>query len=130
MRLLLTVGPQPFRMTGAPLAAAVAALEFAPRPILPAAWFTRQAQKVVLAGESFDLPADAFACAALGRTLLVYHNPLRRDTFGLGAVHPRRFTLHAASDAVPLLIEADAVGSPLAEQVRSGRFRRIDVELA
>lgn len=120
----LAFGPRPFRLQGSELV-------YAPQPVLRGDFFTEEPQKVVVqAGPTqtqvVSIPANAFAYRFLGSTLVVYHNPDRRDTFGPDRVHIQSFrlldaegkTIETAGSIVPL---------PLSTQIREGAFPRIDV---
>lgn len=117
LSILLAVGQRPFRLDGGELC-------FAPQPTLPGAWFTTQPTTVRLRGRDFELPADAFAIALLGHTLLVYHNAARRDTFGPDAVAPTTIGLDDQSPT-----RAADLRGPAAEALRAGQHGRVDVWL-
>ncbi len=108
------------------------ALHCALRPILPASFFTRRATQRVLqranGPETVTIPKDACAFVLLGGTLVVYHNPLRRATFGLRGVTPQRYTLTDRRGTVHAITGA-TIGAEKAEQIRAGAFTRIDVHL-
>lgn len=115
--LLLTVGRQPFTVQEGTLV-------FALRPALPAEWFTQEEVDVSWREQSVRIPKDAFACALLGSTLLVYRNPDRRDTFGSKAARPVRYLLDDGHE-----IGAPEISGSLAERIRNREIRRIDVWL-
>jgi len=112
----LTLGLQPFRFDGE--------LQLKLEPILPAEWFTHEPQIVTWRDGEETIPSDAFACAVLGHTLLVYHNPDRRDTFGPQGVSPRRYEFDGA-----VSWSGDTLPGEIAERVRSRKCKRIDVRL-
>jgi hypothetical protein len=61
------------------------------RPVLPGWLFTKGKRTCYYYDNdgSFQpvvIPTNAFAFKFIGRTLVVYHNPERKDTFGEGAV--------------------------------------------
>lgn len=127
MWLHMNIGPQPFL----PTEGDDVALRFA--PTLPAWWFTTEEVTrpwVDAAGaeHSIRVPADAFAWLFLGKTLVTYRNPKRRDTFGKRGVRPRQIQLHDAGGQVHRW-DGDTVPAPFARQVRDGYVPRIDVEL-
>jgi len=74
------------------------------------------------------LPAHSAACALLGATLLVYINPEGRDTYGQAAVQPCRYRLYGR-DGSEQIAESQYLERKIAEALRAGRFRRIDVVL-
>jgi hypothetical protein len=118
MWLLMTIGPRPFRL------GAGGDIEFAVEPVLPGAWFTTGARSVTWTEADGSIPANAFGCALLGHTLLVYHNEARRDTFGPDAVRPMRYQLDGQTEVSAARLEAD-----LASRLRDRQVRRLDVWL-
>ncbi|MGE5598788.1 MAG: hypothetical protein ACM3XS_05365, partial [Bacteroidota bacterium] len=102
-------------------------------PILSASFFGREERRIEIAGEdgrvrSHLLPADSYAAMFLGRTLVVYANPGRRDTFGADAARIESTKLTAGNGEV-LQVAGPAIAGEWARQVRSGRIERIDVLL-
>lgn len=121
---LLAFGPRPFRLQGSELV-------YAPEPALRGDFFTEEAQEVEVQfcptqSRVVSIPANAFAYRFLGSTLVVYHNPERRDTFGPDRVHIHGFRLQSA-EGKTIELEGSVVSSPLAAQIRDGVFPRIDV---
>jgi hypothetical protein len=117
MWLLLTVGPQPFYVEQNHL-------RFRVRPTLPGGWFTLHNTTLRWQEANVEIPAGCFAGALLGSTLLVYHNPARRDTFGLNAVAPTRYVLDNATQ-----IDGDTLDEDVATRLRNREIRRMDVYL-
>ena len=64
----------------------------------------------------------------MGKTLVVYHNKDRRDTFGPKAVEVRRITLQY-KDKKPEDLVGSTIPSPFALDVRDGKVERIDIYL-
>jgi hypothetical protein len=64
----------------------------------------------------------------LGGTLVVYHNPLRRDTFGPRAVTPQRYVLTDRDGAIKEVAGA-TLDATHADAIRAGRIARMDVQL-
>ncbi len=125
--LLLTVGERPFYVDGhtdVASSGASGALRLRLQPALPAAWFTTAPQRVRHGARDVELPADTFACTLLGSTLLVYHNPQRRDTYGPAGVRPARYVLDEREE-----FTGDALPAAAAERIRHRQCRRIDVWL-
>jgi len=114
MRLLLCAGERPFRLDEK------GGLIFEPKPILPAWLFTK---------EEAAFPKDSFAFSFLGSTLIVYHNPRRRDTFGKKGVKPVSFILTKKSREETTL-KGSIIPAPVAAKVRGGFYDRIDVVLS
>jgi hypothetical protein len=117
----LFLGPSPFAFENE-------SLVFRPEPLLSNSFFTAQEQAVDPFGFREVLPAGSAACALLGSTLLVYLNPMRRDTFGHGGVTPRRYRLYRQDGEVQT-VEGRQLQGREAEALRLGRFRRVDVVL-
>ena len=81
----------------------------------------------VLAGWLFDRQGN-YSFNFLGKILVTYHNPRRKNTFGKDAVKPKRIILQD-KNALPLTIASDTIPPPYAQEVRSSQIRRIDVYL-
>ncbi len=90
-------------------------------PILPSWFFSRRAQH--------GLPKDIYAFKFLGATMIVYHNPKRKDTFGPGAVKPLRHVLSYIGRKNKVTIEGPHLSGAVAEDVRSRKVERIDITL-
>ncbi|MFH1725672.1 MAG: cellobiose phosphorylase [Elusimicrobiota bacterium] len=124
--ILAAAGPRPLRE------GAGGRLELALEPRLPGWLFTRRrcvrrwhdAQDGWL---DVEVPANAFAFKLLGRTLVVYHNPARKPTYGPKGARPASYRLEYRDGRT--VEAAGAVASPHAEAVREGAVRRIDVTL-
>lgn len=100
-------------------------------PVLPGLLFLEHEKQCrVPAGGTpvcMTFPANTFACRLFGKTLAVYHNESRRDTFGKEGVKVLRAELCGSGDAVQ--IEGNVIPAPYAQKVRAGGFDRIDVLL-
>ncbi|MCX7847565.1 MAG: hypothetical protein N2595_06030 [bacterium] len=102
------------------------------QPILPAELFTRRA--VTRTWESLEgrqtvtIPAHACAFVILGGTLLVYHNPQRRATFGPRAVTPATYHVRMR-DGSTCTVAGPWLPTELALRLRTGEVARVDVEL-
>ncbi len=75
------------------------------------------------------VPKNALAFMFLGKTLVVYHNPKRLDTFGKLRATVKKVTLKKASGDAIAEFRGDTVLSPFAGRVREGLVPRIDIEL-
>ena len=66
----------------------------------------------------------------LGYCMVIYHNhnPARRDTFGDGAVEPRRVALELGEGKTAKL-DGSVIRSPYAAMVRAGQVKTIHVFL-
>jgi hypothetical protein len=117
MWLLLTLGKTPFFVEDGELS-------FRLRPVLPGEWFTRERRSVHWKHNGVEIPENAFGCAFLGTTLLVYHNESRRDTFGPNGVAPVRYQLDTREQ-----IDGEMVCGAIAERIRNREYERLDVWL-
>jgi hypothetical protein len=103
-------------------------LLFRPAPVLSKSFFSTSEQCVTPFDFEETLPADSAACALLGGTLLVYINPTRQDTYGDAAVSPCRYLLHGRDGGIQT-VEGPHLEGQVAEALRQGQFRRVDVVL-
>ncbi|MEA3305344.1 MAG: hypothetical protein U9R52_00860 [Candidatus Omnitrophota bacterium] len=128
MWLLMCLGKRPFLIDGE------GRLSFELKPALPGWLFTKE--------ESFScfyfqgsrkkivkLPGGVFAFCLLGKTLVVYHNYKRRDTFGRSAARPKSIILKK-KNKTGLEFTGNRVPPPYAQKVREGFYDRIDVKLS
>lgn len=125
---IMCAGPQPFFLDENH------ELNLRLRPVLDESFFTAQPTvRQVWDGEreleTVEIAENSFAFKFLGHTLVVYANPERRPTFGVIGVQPVAYRL-SFRDGSSVDGEADVLGWSLAEQVRAGKVRRIDVSLA
>jgi len=74
------------------------------------------------------IPTNAFAFKFIGRTLVVYHNPERKDTLGESAVKTISYQLTYLNGKEKTVL-GESLDMPLALDVREGRVQRIDVFL-
>jgi hypothetical protein len=118
----LFLGPTPFVFEDGKLL-------FRPAPVLSKSFFSTSEQCVNPFGFKETLPADSAACALLGATLLIYINPERQDTFGDAAVRLCRFLLHGR-DGIMQTVEGRHLEGQVADALRRGHFRRVDVVLS
>ena len=101
-------------------------------PILPAWLFTKEPKTRTLVSEEegereIAVPGNGFAFRFLGRTIVVYHNPERKDTYGDGAkVTAYRLTYR---DGRTSEVAAGTLATRDALDVREGRVARIDAFL-
>jgi hypothetical protein len=128
MRVLMCIGERPFKLYDK------GSILFEFKPILPAWLFTKEesSSTFYFSGgrkEEVKLPRDSFAFSFLGTTLVVYHNPKRRDTFGKKGVKPIAFTL-MGKNREQLELKGDTIPGSIALKIRDGFYDRIDVTLA
>ncbi|MDD4183461.1 MAG: hypothetical protein PHT53_06545, partial [Candidatus Omnitrophica bacterium] len=100
------------------------ALKFS--PILKSELFTKQEQKIEFAGKSQIIEKDCLAFKLFSKTLVVYHNPSRKDTFNKNCTVNK---IVVAEGVKKYTIESDSIKSPLAQRIREARADYIDIYL-
>ena len=125
--LLMTVGKKPFFMNKNHQ------LQFSLQPILPAWLFTKEETvhnywKENTGWEEETIPAKCFAFNLLGRTLVIYHNPEQRPTFGQDAVQVRQYSIKYDNGDI-LEIQGDTVSEPISKDIRDKKINRIEILL-
>lgn len=122
--LRIAFGPAPFECGAEPV--------FRPRPVLPGWLFTDADRNITWLEDRTEhklyLEKGAFAVVLLGGTLVVYHNPARRDTFGPAAVAVRGFDL-TDRQGKTVAVAGSSLDGMLVDAVREGRWQRIDIRL-
>ena len=93
-------------------------LEF--KPVLPGWLFSQK--------EEDGFAKNTFAFKFLNKTLVVYHNPKRKDAFGPDAAKPKEIIVQA-EDKSNISLRASCIEAPLAGDIREGRAARIDIFL-
>lgn len=94
-------------------------LEF--KPILPAWLFSDK--------EEGSFPKNTFAFKFLNKTLVVYHNPKRKDTFGVSCAAVKEIVIEYL-DKKRFVFKSSLLRSPYTNDVRDGKISRIDIFLA
>ena len=119
----MAMGPKPFDLDHA------GHLTFGLEPRLPGWLFTNEkTQLSVDDQEVVSIGENTFSFHLFGDILVSYHNPLRRDTFGENSVRPAAWKITDFRGNVDVS-EGPILGADLALKIRSGRIKRIDVEL-
>ncbi|MCG2704705.1 MAG: cellobiose phosphorylase, partial [Candidatus Omnitrophica bacterium] len=90
------------------------------KPVLPAWLFTKEGNR---------FPKDSFSFSFLGGTLIVYHNPKRRDTFSKNGVKAASYILRK-KNGEEVVLKGNVIPSPVALEIRDGLYERIDVALS
>lgn len=124
MLLLMAMGPKPFQLDED------GDLTCALKPALPEWLFTQEDASLTLAGydEAFHLPQDSFSFMFLSRTLVTYHNPKRKATYGPQGVTPHEWRLTLKNGKVETFSGSQLPGE-MAQKVRNRRVTRIDITL-
>ncbi len=114
MWLLMNIGLKPFAMKGGELT-----LTFA--PLLPSWLFTDK--------EKGELPANTYAFKFLAKTLVVYHNPMRKDTFGAKAATAIKIILTYPDNRRKIELTGSMIVGSIAQEIRQGHLKQIDIIL-
>lgn len=116
----LFLGAQPFVLESGRLC-------FKPSPLLASDLFSIAPRTVQLFGQEEWLPANSASCVIFSKTLLVYINAARKNTFGNNAPRPVAYRLYESNHLKPL--EHAALDGEMALWIREGKFRRIEIVL-
>ena len=123
--LLMNAGVNPFSLN----AQDELVLNF--QPVLSEELFTTKATKnhfhTAEGCQEVSVPKDAYAFNFLGSTLVVYHNPGRKATFGKGAAKIKKIELTYPQKKNSVSISGATIGAPYAQDVRDRNVSRIDV---
>ncbi len=123
MWLIMNVGQNPFGLDQEKK------LTLAFRPVLPAWLFTTQetAMEWNDIREKVALPANTYAFNFLGKILVVYHNPRRKNTFGQQKASIKSIRLTYPDRKKQIDLDQPVIGFPHAQQIRNREVERIDV---
>lgn len=128
MWLLMNAGETPFTLNNKN------ELVFRLAPALPREMFTQRKTQLIVDHENVrtaeELPANSYAFKFLGKTLVVYHNPGKKNAFGSQGVQPVEYRLFYADTGESQLINGPSVHGQMARDIRDGKVARIDVKLA
>lgn len=124
MAIIMCCGREPFFVDKGKLC-----LRFS--PILKSEMFTRKPEvgQIFLGSktEEVKVPANSFCFKFLGKTLVFYHNPQRKDTFAPGmAVRKIRITYPGGKSYI---FDTSYIPYPHSLNIRSGQVLQIDVYL-
>ncbi len=125
--IFITSGIKPFSVSEGRLC-----LKF--RPAIAADMFTKEASGVKIylpdgSKEEVNIPGNCFAFKFLGNTLVIYHNPDRKNTFGVKKAAIVSHLLEYYDGRKKELLSGE-VKEPYASDIRNGKVRKIDVILA
>ncbi len=115
MWLWMNVGQRPFSLDAAEK------LSVSFQPVLPGRLFTKKS--------SGNIPKDSYAFHFLGNTLIVYHNPKRKDTFGKNAVRAQKIILSYSEKSAPVTLQSTVISAPYSYDLRDHKIHRVDIEL-
>ena len=78
--------------------------------------------------QKIALPKNSYAFNFLGSTLVVYHNPKRKDTFG-----PKKASIDnmilTYPDKGQVAVQSSIIPSPYSNDIRDGKLARLDIFL-
>lgn len=125
--LMMSFGQRPFRLNSA------GELQLGFAPVLTPEFFTKEASQATVVWVSgvtktYELSANVYAAKFLSKTLVVYHNPNRKKTFGPDVARIVRIDL-TGWDGSRTSFDGAVIPSEWAEKVRKGLAERIDVEM-
>ena len=124
--LLMTVGEKPFAFNDDKK------LTFKLRPALANWLFTRQENTIQLYSnnkcQEIILPANTFSFMFLGKILITYHNPERKNTFGINGVQPSRYTL-TDSNLKTFTFSTDCLEGDIVQVIRNRMIQKMDIVL-
>lgn len=123
---LLVFGPHPFKYSDGELI-------FNPQPALEADFFTGEEREVTIQWSEREkktlvIPAHSFAYRLLGHTIVIYHNPEKKNTFGNGRARIKEFVLTIKDQEVN--ISGELIAGEYAEMLRKGEVDQLDVYLS
>ncbi|MDD3375380.1 MAG: hypothetical protein PHY73_06645 [Candidatus Omnitrophica bacterium] len=126
MWLFMNVGIKPFSLDKN----GKLQLEF--KPILDKSMFTTKPTTACFRDLSkkwctISLPENTYAFNFIARTLVVYHNSERIDTFDQSKFKIKKIVLSFANDKKNIELESQIIPSPYAERIRNGECECIDV---
>ena len=90
------------------------------KPVLPSWLFTKKKEA--------DCGKSTFSFKFLGKTLVVYHNPLRKNTFGREAAKIKTVSM-CYFDGSTVTQKGPRILSPHSYDLRSGKISRVDIDL-
>ena len=102
-------------------------------PVLPAELFTEESKMVdQLIGESeyekAMIPENTFSFNLFSNTLITYHNPKRKHTYGSDGVSPKAWSITDKNGDLQKYNNRQ-LPSEIAEKIRSGHVKSIHVDL-
>ncbi|MBN2483525.1 MAG: cellobiose phosphorylase [Candidatus Omnitrophica bacterium] len=102
-------------------------LYFSPQPALKSDFFTRSIRTLEVDRKKVTIAANSFACKLFSRTLLVYHNPHRKDTYRKDISIKKIEVI--AYDGTRSTTKNPFVSPPWSYKIRQGNVREIHVYL-
>jgi len=123
---VMTFGQEPFQIN------ANGELKLSFSPALADWLFTKKVRKSLLFWDNkwqeIEFPAKTFSFMFLGNILVTYHNPDLKNTFGADQVSPSSWKV-TYPDGRTLKFKSRTLSGTVAEEARSRKISRIDIEL-
>ena len=124
--LYMNMGKKPFALS------AEGQLQLSLEPALPEWLFTKEERTIAYNGmgreqEMVMIPKDSYAFNFLGTTLVVYHNPNRKNTFGDQSAQIQSIELTYFDKKDVVKISSGVIAEPYSKDVRDRKIKRIDV---
>jgi hypothetical protein len=123
--LIMNLGRRPFTVSDS-------GIVFAPSPVLEGRFFTDRASKISFdsgrGAGAIELEAGSYAFSLFSRTLVVYENPKRMDTFGPGGVKCAGYKLRYR-DGREERVDGPALGEPYSKDLRDGSMAVVSIKL-
>jgi hypothetical protein len=117
--ILLSLGQKPFSLDKK------GKLKFCPQPILEKKLFTKSARKINWQNRWIEIPKNTYSFQAFSKTLIVYHNPKRLDTFAKNC-KINKIDLQLGDKIVSF---KSKVKGKFAEAIRNQEVTKIDIYL-
>ncbi len=106
-------------------------LEFTFRPVLAGWLFTKKKSTITYwdqnnKSRNIELPKNIYAFNLFGSTLVVYHNPRRKDTFGKNKPSVKEIHL-VYPKKTPVILSSETLSGAYAQDIRNRKIERIDI---
>ncbi len=127
--LLMNAGPKPFCWDNQK------GLSLSFKPALAGWLFTKEDRLITLMSKeqelkTITLPKNTYAFNFLSSTLVVYHNPGRKDTFGPNAPTIREITISYTDLQKPVVLSGAVIPAQFAEDIRDNKVQRVDIHFS
>ncbi len=110
-------------------------LVFVLNPQIPGEFFTKEdseievyCQECIKCKDNVSIPKNSFAFKFLGKTLIIYNNPDRKNTFGDGSAKIVSYKL-TYWDGREIVLNSEKIQGEIAKEIRAGKVKQIFVLL-
>ncbi|MEA3286152.1 MAG: hypothetical protein U9Q77_02080 [Candidatus Marinimicrobia bacterium] len=108
-------------------------LHFTLKPVIPDWLFTSRERQINISregtAEQVSIPANSFSFMFLGKILITYHNPTRKNTWGENGVAPMCWKV-VDENGITHQISGTTIDNTYASLIRDRKIHRIEVELS